>query len=317
MSQPKNAGWINGQRPKQVKRNMNLWLYIGTWNVMTMLKPSKMDKIAEQMLSTQLQIIALQEIRWKGHRQIKKSKYSLYYSCSQQITGQFGTGFLIKSEIEKNVMSFTPINERICMHRLKGKFHNMTLINVHAPSEEHIEEKDKFCDDLQRTYDIAPKHDIVMILEDLNAKIGKEKAYENVTGKHKLYDVSKQNGKMICNFAIENNMTVMSTQFQHKTIHKGTWISPELTTVNQIDHILINTNKRKTVQDVRSLWGLNCDSDYFLVKTIIKQWLITMPRRNIENRKKWDLDNIKNPLKLRHYRQKILEKLFKKWNKQM
>jgi len=149
-----------------------------------------------------------------------------------------------------------------------------------------------------------------MILEDLNAKIGKEKAYENVTGKHTLHDVSNQNREMICNFAVENNMTVMSTQFQHKTIHKGTWISPELTTVNQIDHI--NTNKKKTVQDVRTLRGLNCDSDHFVIKTIIKQRLITMPRRNIENSQKWNLDNIRNPLKLRQYRQKIHEKLLQK-----
>ena len=117
---------------------------------------------------------------------------------------------------------------------------------------------------------------------------------------------------MICNFAIENNITVMMTQFQHKTIHKGTWISPKLTTVNQIDHILTNTNKKKTVQDVRTLRGLNCDSDHIHVKTIIKQWLITMPRRNIENRKKWNLDNIRNPLKLRQYRQMIHEKLLQK-----
>jgi exonuclease III len=124
----------------------------------------------------ELQIIALQEIRWKGHGQIKRSKYSLYYSCSQQNTGQFGTGFMIKKEIEKNIMSFTPISERICTLRLKGKFHNITLINVHASTKEKIEEKDKFYDDLQRTYDTALKHDIVMILGDLNAKIGKEKA---------------------------------------------------------------------------------------------------------------------------------------------
>jgi hypothetical protein len=45
---------------------------------MTMLKPGKMNEIAEQMLSTQILIIALQEIRWKGHGQIEKNKYSLY-----------------------------------------------------------------------------------------------------------------------------------------------------------------------------------------------------------------------------------------------
>jgi hypothetical protein len=185
--------------------------------------------------------------------QIKKNKYSLYYSCSQQSVGQLGTGFMVRKEVEKNIMSFTPINERICMLRLKGKFHNITLINVRAPTEEKTgEEKVKFYDVLQRTYDRTPRHDIVMILGDLNAKMGKEKAYENVTGKHTLHDISNQSGEMVCNFAIENNLTVMSTQFQHKTIHKGSWILPDLTTVNQINHILTrtNTNKKNTVQDV-------------------------------------------------------------------
>jgi hypothetical protein len=38
-------------------------VHIGTWNVMTMLKPGKMHEMADQMLKTQLQIITLQEIR--------------------------------------------------------------------------------------------------------------------------------------------------------------------------------------------------------------------------------------------------------------
>ena len=84
---------------------------------------------------------------------------------------------MVKKEIAKNIMSFTPINEKICKIRLKGKFHNITVINVHAPTEEKTEEeKDKFYDDLQRTFERVLKHDVVMILGDLNAKTGKEKA---------------------------------------------------------------------------------------------------------------------------------------------
>jgi exonuclease III len=88
---------------------------------MTMLKPGKMNEIAEQMLRTQLQITALQEIRRKGHGQIKNT-YSLYYSCSEQTTRYLGTGFMVKKEIEKNIMCFTPINERICKSDLKENF---------------------------------------------------------------------------------------------------------------------------------------------------------------------------------------------------
>jgi exonuclease III len=74
---------------------------------------------------------------------------------------QLGTGFMVRKEVEKNIMSFTPISERICTLRLKGKFHNVTLINVHAPTEEKTEEeKDKFYDVLQKTYDSVLKHDI-------------------------------------------------------------------------------------------------------------------------------------------------------------
>jgi exonuclease III len=70
-----------------------------------MLKPGKMHEIPDQMLRTQMLIIALQEIRWKGSGQIKKDKYSLYYSFSQQHAGQFGTGFMIKREIIKNIVT--------------------------------------------------------------------------------------------------------------------------------------------------------------------------------------------------------------------
>ena len=48
---------------------------------------------------------------------------------------------MIKKEIEKNIMYFKPINEKICTIKLNGKFHNITLINVHAPTEEKAEEK--------------------------------------------------------------------------------------------------------------------------------------------------------------------------------
>ena len=70
-------------------------------------------------------------------------------------------------------------------------------------------------------------------------------------------------------------MVVASTFFQHKNTHKGTWISPDTLTLNQIDHVLVSNNKKQMVQDGRTLRGPNCDSDHFLVKVIVKQKLIT------------------------------------------
>jgi endonuclease/exonuclease/phosphatase family metal-dependent hydrolase len=135
-------------------------------------------------------------------------------------------------------------------------------------------------------YENTTKHDAVIILGDLNAKIGKEQAYSQVSRRRTLLDSSNQNGGIVCNFAIHNNMCIMSTQYQHKRILKGTWTAPEGATTNQIDHVLINANKRSVAEDVRSMRGLNCDSDHVLVRRVIKQKLITTPRtvtRNLDN----------------------------------
>ena len=42
--------------------------------MLTMLEPGKMQEIAEQIMQTELQIVSLQEIRWKGQGQIKKDR---------------------------------------------------------------------------------------------------------------------------------------------------------------------------------------------------------------------------------------------------
>jgi hypothetical protein len=58
-------------------------------------------------------------------------------------------------------------------------------------------------------------------------------------------------------------MKIISTYYQHKIIHKGTWISPDGNTLNQIDHVIIDANKKGVVEDVRTMRGLNCNSDIF------------------------------------------------------
>jgi exonuclease III len=132
-------------------------IYIGTWNVTTVLKTGKMNEIADEMAKTQVQIIALQELRWKGEGQINKPTYTLYYSCNPEKTGQLGTGFMIRKEIKKNILSFEPYNKRLCKLRIKGKFNNLSIVSVHAPTEEKDEEeKEKFYEDLQKVHNETP-----------------------------------------------------------------------------------------------------------------------------------------------------------------
>jgi len=55
---------------QQRQRTTNLTF--GTWNVQTMLQPEKMMEIADEVLKLGIDLVALQEIRWQGHREINK-----------------------------------------------------------------------------------------------------------------------------------------------------------------------------------------------------------------------------------------------------
>jgi len=141
----------------------------------------------------------------------------------------------------KYILGFESYRERICKLRIKGKHNNITLIHVYACKENKTDEdKEQIYEDSKSVVDRVPKCDIVIIFGDPNAKLGKEGIYSNVTGKHTLHEGTNRNVEMKCEFVFANNK--MSTQFQHKQMHKATWIPPSQNTINQIDHVFVNTN---------------------------------------------------------------------------
>jgi hypothetical protein len=79
-----------------------------------------------------------------------------------------------------------------------------------------------------------------MILGDMNAKVGKEEIFKPAIGRYSAHEVSNNNALKLTDFAINKNMTVSSTYFDHKNIHKITWPSLDRMTQNQIDHILVD-----------------------------------------------------------------------------
>ena len=105
-------------------------LYIGTWNVMTLLKPGKMQELMDEIVKTQIEILALQEVRWPGKGQINKKRLLILL-----------TGFLLMKKIQKHLINFELHNERLCKLRINGKFNSITLINAYTPTEDKTGDK--------------------------------------------------------------------------------------------------------------------------------------------------------------------------------
>ena len=131
------------------------------------------------------------------------------------------------------------------------KFFNLTIICAHAPIEDaDDEEKELFYDQLQRTYNKIASNDVKMVMGDMNAKLGREMIFRPYLGKHSLHEDCNENGLKLVDFAMGKNLTISSTHFEHKNIHKATWRSPDGNTTNQIDHVLIQRRHGSDIKDV-------------------------------------------------------------------
>jgi hypothetical protein len=75
-------------------------LTLARGNVRTMLQAGKMAEEAGEILKYVMDVMALQEITWRGHGRVDKKNYSLFYSGPETVTGQYGTGFIINSKMK-------------------------------------------------------------------------------------------------------------------------------------------------------------------------------------------------------------------------
>jgi hypothetical protein len=110
-------------------------------------------------------------------------------------------------------------------------------------------------------------------------------------------------------FAITKNMAISSTLFQHKRIHKETWRSPDKTTSNQTDHVMIDSRHATYILDVKSCRGADCDSDHCMVKIKYRQCISTVEKLSTQRNIKYNVENLKERNNAKEYRNKIEELL--------
>lgn len=121
--------------------------------------------------------------------------------------------------------------------------------------------------------------DIMILLGDMNAKIGgNNNGYELVMGRKGLGTMN-ENGERFAAACADNNLVIGGSMFQHKNIHKATWVSADPITENQIDHICISQKFRHSLLDVRARRGADAGSDHHLLTAKIQLKLKCMKHR--------------------------------------
>jgi exonuclease III len=94
----------------------------------------------------------------------------------------------------------------VCKISLKGKFHNIPIISAYAPTEDAEElDKDKFYDELDSLNENINRHDMLFIMGDFNAKIGREAEVKGVAGINSLHPNTSENGRRIISIVCKIN----------------------------------------------------------------------------------------------------------------
>ncbi|GFS12286.1 craniofacial development protein 2-like [Elysia marginata] len=98
----------------------------------------------------------------------------MYYSCRDDGLHRGGVASIFDKKTNKSLMEWEPINHRI-IRALYSRFAKLTIVQCYAPTEDAADdEKDEFYSKLQEFLTYIPKHDITIVMGDLNAKVGSD-----------------------------------------------------------------------------------------------------------------------------------------------
>ncbi|KAG1682425.1 Craniofacial development protein 2 [Nymphon striatum] len=271
-------------------KTRKLGLRTATWNVRSMWQAGKLDNVIQEMETMRLDILGLCETRWTGCGTIQKKNHTMMYAGGD--VHARGVCIIIKKKLLRSVKGFWTVSDRVILMKIAAKPFDLCIIQVYAPTSEcEMEEIESFYEQVENTMKQVKPSDILIIMGDLNAKVGRGR-HGNVVGN---WGLGKRNerGERLIEFAEKNSMCIMNTWFSQPARKLYTWSSPGDIYRNQIDYILIKTRFKTSIHKVRTYPGADCNSDHNPVVASIKIRLKKEKPKSDVKREVFDLSSLK------------------------
>ena len=259
---------------KQVKKGeqkqiniQNEVIRIGTWNVNTMYQAGKLCNIMKEMRRLHVNIMGVSEARWTGSGKLISDSMTIIYSGGEKHEG--GVAMILDEEISKCVKAYWSVSSRVLLVKIQAKPFDLNVIQVYAPTGDHTEDEvEEFYEDLNKARKMCKSQEVVMVIGDLNAKVGKG-VERQVVGPYGL-GVRNDRGERWVEWCRENRFMIANTWFCNHPRRLWTWTSPGGLVRNQIDYIAIDQRFRNSVRQAKGYPGADCGSDHVLVIADIK-----------------------------------------------
>ena len=104
------------------------------------------------------------------------------------------------------------------------------------------------------------RHDIVVVLGDLNATLGSDRrGYESVLGPHSSGS-RNDNGERLFDLCALHQLKITGSWFRRRNMHRWTWISNDGRTKNELDYIIVSA-RWNIVQNCRMYRSADCGNN--------------------------------------------------------
>ena len=133
----------------------------------------KLEVVKQEMARVNVNILGISELKWTGMGEFNSDDHYIYY-CGQESLRRNGVPIMINKRVRNAVLGFNLKTNRMTSVHFQGKSFNMTVIQAFAPISNAKEaEVERFYEDLQDLLELTPKKDVLFIIGDWNAKVGR------------------------------------------------------------------------------------------------------------------------------------------------
>ena len=260
---------------------------VATMNVRTIRLESRRKELANNCKTQKVKILGIVD-----HKIVHEDEPIVYQHIDKQIlittsawrtasnAASGGVGLMIDKSIESALSEVKPVDKRILIAEFNGN--PRTTIIVHYAPVEGSGESDEHYDTLCSVIQEVPKHNLLLVLGDYNAHLGKE------VGKYTYHDKTNSNGKRLLDMSQEAGLVITNIHKQKKSGKLWTYISDMSGTKSQVDFILVNSKWKNSVKNCEAYSSFSSmGSDHRIVSAKIKLSLRTSKSPQPEPRYDW------------------------------
>ena len=131
------------------------------------------------MARVNVDILGISALRWTGMGDFNSDGHYTYY-CGQESLRRNGVAIMVNERVQNAVFGCKLKNDWMISVRFQSKPFSIIVIQAYAPTSNAEEaEVEWFYEDLQDLLELTPKKDVLLIIEDWNAKVGSRDTWSN------------------------------------------------------------------------------------------------------------------------------------------